>query len=107
MGIEEIIENKQHAKFWGERFHLLLYIQQDSQIRLKNFDFCVVWRTLYDLYKTEKVILTFEDLRWKLASSIGFESCGIYRSKNLQRYKVWGFHGGDYEECPLLGYGAV
>jgi hypothetical protein len=27
-----------------------------------------------------------------------------YRAHRLMLWKIWGFHGGDYEECRLLGY---
>jgi hypothetical protein len=27
--------------------------------------------------------------------------------KKVKPYRVRGFHGGDYEKCPLLGCGAV
>jgi hypothetical protein len=36
--------------------------------------------------------------------SQNYISCWIAMNNGLFLYKIWGFYGGDYDECHLLGY---
>jgi hypothetical protein len=45
-------------------------------------------------------------LEWSLLFFFFFCSV-LSQLELLYLRKIWGFHGGDYEECSLLGCGAV
>jgi hypothetical protein len=45
-----------------------------------------------------------QEVLWPSGPRIVSESRTRYFSNIDSQYKIWGFHGGDYEDCRLLGY---
>jgi hypothetical protein len=53
---------------------------------------------------SEYNILNYKGIRRKLQKQIAENLLKIYAYVKKYPWRMWGFHGGDYEECRLLGY---
>jgi hypothetical protein len=62
------------------------------------------WSTLFRNMRALLQDQTVSHLKRQKTMLLSFlHSYSVRPVKNLQPCKVWGFHGGDYEECRLLG----
>jgi hypothetical protein len=49
----------------------------------------------------------FRDIKNPVRTSQGAHYVSATQPSQLMLRKIWGFHGGDYEECSILGYDRV
>jgi hypothetical protein len=67
-----------------------------------RLDVCKLWHKQYFWVRSE----VFTAVTMKNAVFWDVMLCGFCKDRRF-RYKIWGFHGGDYEELCLLGCYAV
>jgi hypothetical protein len=91
---------------WGERFVSGSYIFETDIQMLAT----LLLKPQSEMQSLESILLLFASLRdivYRYRNHLQFRVCIYHRRLEIcQRCccKIWGFHGGDYEECRLLGY---
>jgi hypothetical protein len=108
-----------HLTVWGPEVHIMLLFLDISSYRYDNFPvFCFIYGVEVSVVMFRSVSaprvfsstiserISMKHLRWE--SGLSFKDVLVFLLWTMRFLcKIWGFHGGDYEEWCLLGCYAV